>query len=100
MTSTNPFDYLEQLPCSLNGKKKKLKPLPDGSYDFDSPESVDIDVNISRESLVVSGESVMKRKEETQHRYYQNFIKRVAEAREYKATIEAPTPDGSGRVDI
>jgi len=41
-----------------------------------------------------------EKKAETQHRYLQNFIKRIAEARGYKAVIEELTPDGKGRVDI
>lgn len=39
-------------------------------------------------------------KSETQHRYLQTYIKRMAEARGYKAGIEIPTPDGKGRVDV
>ncbi|MEQ1500563.1 MAG: hypothetical protein ABL917_04320, partial [Parcubacteria group bacterium] len=79
---------------SHNTTSEPIKKIPT------TPEPTIIDVNIPQESLVVSAESVLKRKEETQHRYYQNFIKRVAEAREYKAMIEATTPDGNGRVDI
>ncbi|WP_367914603.1 type IV secretory system conjugative DNA transfer family protein [Leadbetterella sp. DM7] len=36
----------------------------------------------------------------TQHRYYQLLIKKVAESQGYKASLEMPTPDGKGRVDI
>ncbi len=39
-------------------------------------------------------------KTETQHRYLQTLIKRMAESRGYKAMIEEPTPDGKGRVDV
>jgi hypothetical protein len=41
-----------------------------------------------------------EKKQETQHRYLQTLIKRMAESRGYKATIEEPTPDGKGRVDV
>lgn len=34
------------------------------------------------------------------HRYLQSLIKRMAEQRGYKATIEEPTSDGLGRVDV
>ncbi len=44
--------------------------------------------------------SLIKKKGETEHRYLQTFIKKMAEARGYKATIEAPTPNGNGRVDV
>jgi hypothetical protein len=36
----------------------------------------------------------------SQHRYLQTLIKRMAEDRGYRATIEEPTPDGTGRVDV
>jgi len=36
----------------------------------------------------------------SQHRYFQVLIKRIAEDKGYKATIEQPTPDGSGRIDV
>jgi hypothetical protein len=39
-------------------------------------------------------------KPETQHRYLQTLIKRMAESRGYKAVIEELTPDGKGRVDV
>ena len=52
-----------------------------------------------RKTLLKSVES-SEEKSETQHRYLQNLIKRMAEEQGYKTTIEAPTPDGSGRVDV
>ncbi|MCX6565113.1 MAG: type IV secretion system DNA-binding domain-containing protein [Candidatus Aminicenantes bacterium] len=36
----------------------------------------------------------------SQHRYLQNLIKKIAEDKGYKATIELPVLDGSGRVDV
>jgi hypothetical protein len=36
----------------------------------------------------------------SQHRYLQNLIKKIAEDKGYKATIEFPVLDGSGRVDV
>jgi len=36
----------------------------------------------------------------TQHRYLQTLVKKMAQARGYKATIEELTPDGNGRVDV
>lgn len=38
--------------------------------------------------------------EETQHRYLQMLIKRMAESRGFRASIEELTPDGKGRVDV
>lgn len=36
----------------------------------------------------------------SQHRYLQNLIKKMAEDKGYRATIELPIFDGSGRVDV
>jgi hypothetical protein len=36
----------------------------------------------------------------SQHRYLQNLIKKIAEDKGYKATIEFPVLDGSGRIDV
>ncbi len=43
---------------------------------------------------------VVAKKAETEHRYLQMLIKRIAESRGYKAMIEEVTPDGKGRVDV
>jgi hypothetical protein len=44
--------------------------------------------------------SLVKQKEETQHRYLQNLIKKMAESKGYKATLETQTNDGRGKVDV
>ena len=41
-----------------------------------------------------------QRKVETQHKYLQTLIKRMAESRGYVAKTEVLTPDGNGRVDV
>lgn len=41
-----------------------------------------------------------EKKQETQHRYLQALIKRMAESRGYTASIEEPTSDGKGKVDV
>lgn len=45
-------------------------------------------------------DALVKQKELSQRRYLQMLIKRMAEARGCKATIEELTPDGQGRVDV
>lgn len=45
-------------------------------------------------------EVIVKNKEETQHRYLQSLVKKMAESKGYKAVIELPTPDGKGSVDV
>jgi hypothetical protein len=41
-----------------------------------------------------------RKKENTEHQYLQTLIKKMGEARGFKATLEKPTPDGKGRVDV
>lgn len=45
-------------------------------------------------------ENLVKHKELGLHRYLQTRIKKMAETRGYKASIEEPTPDGQGRIDV
>jgi hypothetical protein len=45
-------------------------------------------------------ENLVKHKELSLHRYLQTKIKKMAEERGYKASIEELTPDGQGRVDV
>ncbi|HYV94602.1 MAG TPA: type IV secretion system DNA-binding domain-containing protein [Chitinophagales bacterium] len=47
-----------------------------------------------------SPEKQIKQKEQSEHRYLQTLIKRMAESRGFKTLIEEPTPDGKGRVDV
>lgn len=39
-------------------------------------------------------------KDESQHRYLQTLVKKMAEEKGYKAIIEQPTPNNLGRVDV
>lgn len=45
-------------------------------------------------------ENLIEKETITKHRYTQNLIKRMAESRGYIASIEQPTPDGNGSVDV
>lgn len=55
---------------------------------------------LTDEAIAETKQKLVAQKEETEHRYLQNLIKKMAESRGYKATIEAPVPDGTGRVDV
>lgn len=68
----------------------------------ETPSIPDLKQKSSPEEVSASTlpESIVKKKEESQHRYLQALIKRMAEARGYKTLIEEPTPDGKGRVDV
>ena len=41
-----------------------------------------------------------EKKEQNQHRYLQTLVKKMAESRGFKSTLEVPTPDGKGRIDV
>jgi hypothetical protein len=45
-------------------------------------------------------DTVATQKEESQHRHLQNLIKRMAESKGYKASLEIATPDRQGKVDV
>ncbi|WP_295794697.1 type IV secretion system DNA-binding domain-containing protein [Mucilaginibacter sp.] len=45
-------------------------------------------------------EDTQKQESIREHRYLQSFIKKLAEAQGYKASLEVPTPDGTGQVDV
>lgn len=57
-------------------------------------------VTISDEDANNTIEQLKKQKQQTQHRYLQSYIKRMAESSGYKATVELPIPDSKGRVDV
>jgi hypothetical protein len=50
--------------------------------------------------LPKEGIRVSRDKEITQHRYLQNLIRKIAEDKGYKATIEQPALEGQGKIDI
>lgn len=82
--------------------KQKYAPTPSTSIpkqeEYAKPETTPIvQETISRD---VSLEQFGKRKRETQHRYLQTLIKKMGEDRGFKASVEAPTLDGSGKVDV
>lgn len=70
-----------------------------------APSQQEVPTRIERElSFPAAHEhiSVVTPEEKTlsQHRYLQALIKRMAEDRGFRAVIEEPTPDGSGRIDV
>lgn len=49
----------------------------------------------------IAGEPPIAKPEQIrEHRYLQTFVKALAESHGYKASIEIPTPDGTGLVDV
>lgn len=74
-----------------NGEKKQ--PAKDQQQSVPNTETIQ---EASQQFLKKEKE----KKEQSEHRYLQTLIKRMAESLGYLATIEAPTPDNSGRVDV
>lgn len=56
--------------------------------------------SISEEKIQEVTENLVKQKQESSHRYLQNLIKRLAESKGFKATLEASLPSGDGKVDV
>jgi len=80
--------------------KSQGQPIPDPEKTIiiESPQEVKTKSVFQPEEKEMSG--VIKKKEETQHRYLQTLIKKMAEAKGYKATIEMPTPNNKGSIDV
>jgi len=77
-------------------KKKVAEPKAEISepVEKEEPETFVLK-EIPKEEIRVSRE-----KEITQHRYLQNLIKKIAEDKGYKATIEQPALNGQGKIDV
>jgi hypothetical protein len=74
-----------------------------GSLRFGKKYLVSREELIKREPVIRPEEAGVKaepQSAEDGHRYLQSMIKQIAEGKGYKATIEVPTPDGLGRVDV
>ncbi len=84
------LDSLQEVKEDIQAPKQEKKETP---IQKQPVEPIEIPAKYSQEQI-------QKTKEESQHRYLQALIKKMAEARGYKAHIEEPTPDGKGRVDV
>lgn len=65
-----------------------------------SKESIQKIVSVQQQTSEQEIKAVVQKKEETQHRYLRSLIKKVAGSKGYKATIEMPTLDKKGSVDV
>ena len=84
LTKEKPQEPEQQRPVEVPQPKPQPK-------DEIQPPFVPVEVQTQREP---------QKKVETQHRYLQTLIKRMAESRGYIAKTEELTPDGKGRVDV
>ncbi len=60
------------------------------------PQKHTVPVEIVKDSAEIEE----KKKIQSKHRYLQTLIKKMAEERGFKASLEVPTKDGKGKVDI
>lgn len=77
----------------------EIKPIPVGKPTQEPIPTREEPVHAERKAVPPIMDTA-KEKSETQHRYLQNLVKKMAEGKGYRATIEARTPDGNGRVDV
>lgn len=86
---------------SKEKKTKEEKPVIDITTSISSElkEKVDPRTNIEKEAKEFINREV-KQRQQREHRYIQEFIKKIAEARSFKAIIEEPINDGTGKVDV
>jgi hypothetical protein len=72
----------------IPSKARAIGPEEKIAQTFDITEFPEEEIRASRD------------KETTQHRYLQNLIKKIAEDKGYKATIEQPALNGQGKIDV
>lgn len=80
------------------------EPIPPTQPEPSKPESPPPSLPTEDKEKIKEDEIKLKSlsipKQQTNHRYYQVLIKKLAEANGYKANLEVPTPDGKGKVDV
>lgn len=72
--------------------------IPKEKVDVESPEVVKVPVEELNDENVK--EIIVKRQEQSKHRYLQTLVKRMAESRDFVATIEQPLVTSNGYVDV
>lgn len=85
--------FLESSRKELQSLKVVL-PLPNHSMELKQS------IPITNSQVEQTKAALIEQKVQSEHRYLQSLIKRMAESRGYKATLEELTPDGKGRVDV
>ncbi|MGV3598040.1 MAG: type IV secretory system conjugative DNA transfer family protein [Bacteroidota bacterium] len=102
-TYGTPKQEVEHFLLELMGEpateEKEEKPIPPEVVDKVTPTPPIVSPPTEETDSYIPLDPAQK-KAESQHRYLQSLIKRMAESRGYKTLIEEPTPDGSGRVDV
>ena len=85
-------------------EEKPPVPEPEPELEPETEEIPTIPEETPKQPIEEAAEAFKKREQEkqeaSQHIYLQTYIKRMAEARGFRAIIEKPTPDEKGRVDV
>jgi hypothetical protein len=97
-THRNEVEALFQVEHVEEAREAPKAPFQTPKQEIQYPEIIKPS-DLPKEALPQARKQV-ERREESQHRYLQMLIKRMAESRGYRASIEEPTPDGKGRVDV
>lgn len=87
-------------PREKDAARPSKHPVPDHTSDITQQHTQKPKTELIIQPSEKEIEIVVKKKEETQHRYLQTLIKKMAESKGYRATIEMATPDGKGSVDV
>jgi hypothetical protein len=96
ITQTESF---EELPKKRNLPINEVsQPEAKKEIQIKLEQEADLESKVIHDPKLV--EDIVRRKEESRHKYLQMLIKRNAESRGYKAVIEQATKDGKGRVDV
>ena len=98
----NGVTHIDKEPLQSVPKTKPPEPVKESISAEPIPEAAETQDREEPVFIVepVSEAKIVEKKEQSQHRYLQTLIKKMAESRGYKATIELTTPDGKGRVDV
>ncbi len=75
--------------------------LPEGTISIteriDVKAKPEFDLKVEAQQFI---DKEIEKEKQKEHRYIQEYIKSVAEARNFKAVVEEPVNDGTGKVDV
>lgn len=89
-TETIETRIVEEIPPQTSFEKRDIREVP---------KAFEQEASLETAQPIITPEYVEDKAQST-HRYIQALIKRMAEDRGFRAIIEEPTPDGSGRIDV
>jgi len=100
LLQTVQADIKPDLPIKPKVINERPIDIPGEAEPHTASEKLHTPIELSEEKVGQLTNKLVKQKEQSQHRYIQNLIKRIAESKGYKATIEALLPSRDGQVDV